>query len=175
MSEVKFSSDTGDVLGKTRHHDCFWNMEAMAPRLLIITSLLNVRQNSPISHRWTEQQQQQQSQLQVTTYSKINLENTKTPKHKYFTPWQRALFKLVLLGNSLAVQWLGLGVLTVRGRGSIPGRGTKIPQAQHCSQKKLALLYGKPERTRPRELSQNISWALHMGPHGTLQMSPWDR
>ena len=32
-------------------------------------------------------------------------------------------------GNSLVVQWLGLGALTAGTRGSIPGRGTKIPQA----------------------------------------------
>ena len=34
--------------------------------------------------------------------------------------------------NSLVVQWLGLHALTAEGPGSIPGRGTKIPQAvQH--------------------------------------------
>ena len=32
-------------------------------------------------------------------------------------------------GNSLAIQWLGLHTLTAEGPGSIPGRGTKIPQA----------------------------------------------
>ena len=36
----------------------------------------------------------------------------------------------------LAVQWLGLCALTAEGPGSIPGRGTKIPQAVWCSQKK---------------------------------------
>ena len=30
---------------------------------------------------------------------------------------------------SLAVQWLGLHAFTAKGLGSIPGRGTKIPQA----------------------------------------------
>ena len=30
-------------------------------------------------------------------------------------------------GNSLVVQWLGLGVFTAVGLDSIPGRGTKIP------------------------------------------------
>ena len=38
--------------------------------------------------------------------------------------------------NSLAFQWLGLGTLTVQGLGSIPGWGTKIPQAQWFDQKK---------------------------------------
>ena len=33
------------------------------------------------------------------------------------------------LGNSLAVQWLGLLTFTAEGTGSIPGWGTKIPQA----------------------------------------------
>ena len=33
------------------------------------------------------------------------------------------------VGNSLAVQWLGLGAFTAVGPGSIPGWGTKIPQA----------------------------------------------
>ena len=32
--------------------------------------------------------------------------------------------------NSLAVQWLGLCAFTASGRGSIPGQGTKIPQAE---------------------------------------------
>ena len=39
-------------------------------------------------------------------------------------------------GNSLAVQWLGLCAFTARGLGSIPGWGTKIPQAMQRSQKK---------------------------------------
>ena len=32
------------------------------------------------------------------------------------------------IGSSMAVQWLGLGALTAMGPGSIPGRGTEIPQ-----------------------------------------------
>ena len=36
-------------------------------------------------------------------------------------------------GNSLAVQWLGLGAFTAGGPGSIPGQGTKISQALHQS------------------------------------------
>ena len=34
------------------------------------------------------------------------------------------------------VQWLGLGAFTVVGPGSVPGRGTKIPEATQCGQKK---------------------------------------
>ena len=40
------------------------------------------------------------------------------------------------IGNSLAVQWLGLGAYTARGLGSIPGQGTNILQAVKYGQKK---------------------------------------
>ena len=33
------------------------------------------------------------------------------------------------------VQWLGLGTLTAKGASSVPGQGTKIPQAEQLSQK----------------------------------------
>ena len=40
-------------------------------------------------------------------------------------------------GNSLAVQWLGLGAFTAGAQGSIPGWGTKIPHvAQHSQPEK---------------------------------------
>ena len=38
--------------------------------------------------------------------------------------------------NSLVVQWLRLCTFTAKGPGSIPGQGTKIPQAVWSSQKK---------------------------------------
>ena len=38
-------------------------------------------------------------------------------------------------GTSLVVQWLGLHALTAKGLCTIPGQGTKIPQAAWCSQK----------------------------------------
>jgi len=31
-------------------------------------------------------------------------------------------------GNSLVIQWLGLGAFTVEGPGSIPAQGTNVPQ-----------------------------------------------
>ena len=40
-------------------------------------------------------------------------------------------------GNSLVVQWLGLCTFTAEGLGSIPGQGTKIPQARQHSQNKI--------------------------------------
>ena len=39
-----------------------------------------------------------------------------------------------LQGNSLAIQWLGLGCFTAMGPESIPGRGTKLQQAVAPSQ-----------------------------------------
>ena len=39
-------------------------------------------------------------------------------------------------GNSLVIQWLGLSALTARGLGSVPGQGTKIPQAAWRGQNK---------------------------------------
>ena len=41
------------------------------------------------------------------------------------------------LGNSLAVQWLGLCAFTAKGPSSSSGWGTKIPQASRCGQKKI--------------------------------------
>ena len=44
--------------------------------------------------------------------------------------------KTTMRGNSLVARWLGLHTLTVEGSGSIPGRGTKSPQAVGRGQKK---------------------------------------
>ena len=41
---------------------------------------------------------------------------------------------LLPCGNSLAVQWLGLCILTTKGPGLTPGWGTKIPQASRHGQ-----------------------------------------
>ena len=41
-----------------------------------------------------------------------------------------------MIGNSLVVQWLGLHAFTAEDLGSIPGWGTKIPQAVQNGQKK---------------------------------------
>ena len=40
------------------------------------------------------------------------------------------------MGTSLAVQWLEVFPFTAEGVGSIPGQGTKIPQAAHVAKKK---------------------------------------
>ena len=42
----------------------------------------------------------------------------------------------IFVGNSLVVQWLEFHVSTAEGPGSIPGQGTKIPQAAWRSQKR---------------------------------------
>ena len=46
------------------------------------------------------------------------------------------LFKDLMIGNSLVVQWLELQTFTAKGVGSVPGRGTKNPQAMQCGQNK---------------------------------------
>ena len=50
---------------------------------------------------------------------------------------QVAFFKKNSLGNSLAVQGLGLHTFTAEGLGSIPGQGTKILQAVPGKKKKI--------------------------------------
>ena len=58
----------------------------------------------------------------------------KKQKSRFFT-WTLLVFKSwpsvslkTSIWNSLAVQWLGLCAFTAEGAGSIPDRGTKIPQ-----------------------------------------------
>ena len=48
-----------------------------------------------------------------------------------------APIKRYIVGNSLAVQWLGLRASTAGGTGLIPGRGTKFPHAAWHSLKKF--------------------------------------
>ena len=61
----------------------------------------------------------------------------------------KGIMKIMHVGNSLAVQWLGLPAFTAVGPGSIPGQGTKIPQAMRRGQKekKNACIYLVPDGT----------------------------
>ena len=52
---------------------------------------------------------------------------------------------LFLDENSLVVQWLGLRAFTTEGAGSIPGQGTKIPQATRRNQNKKKTTKNKPK------------------------------
>ena len=73
-------------------------------------------------------------------------------------------------GNSLVVKWLGLRAFTAKGQGSIPGQGTKIPQAVWCSQKTK-----QNKKTRYQMLSRiwrkrtlvydvgSVNWYSHCG------------
>ena len=63
-------------------------------------------------------------------------------KYKYIVFF---VFLKLYLRTSLAVQWLGLHTFTAVGLGSIPGRGTKIPQASRHGQKK------KKKNTKPKQ------------------------
>ena len=66
-------------------------------------------------------------------------------------PAQDTLFRLPLkhlLWNSLVVQWLGLSAFTAEATSSIPGHGSKFPQAFPCGQTKALFLL--PGVTSPR-------------------------
>ena len=68
------------------------------------------------------------------------------------------------LGNSLAVQWLGLCAFTAEGAGSVPGWRTKIPQATRHSQKKKKKKKGtldsshNDKRVNPAERYDNYKY-----------------
>ena len=52
---------------------------------------------------------------------------------------EKVTFKVPFIGNFLTVQWLGLCASTAGGKGSIPGRGTKISHAARLSPQKKKL------------------------------------
>ena len=52
-------------------------------------------------------------------------------------------FKYIIKGNSLVVQWLGLGALIAVAPGSIPDQVTKILQTAWCGQKFVWKWYSK--------------------------------
>ena len=51
------------------------------------------------------------------------------------------LFFKVFIGNSLTVQWLGLGAFRAKNTGSVPGWGTKTLQASWHGQKKKKFFF----------------------------------
>ena len=59
------------------------------------------------------------------------------------------------MGNFLVVQWLGLHVFTTEGLGSIPGRGTKIPQATQPEKKRHGI--HETGESMGKERKRNIS------------------
>ena len=68
------------------------------------------------------------------------------------------------IGNSLAVQWLGLCASIAGGPGLIPGQETRIPLALWCGQKKFVVVvvvffFFKDKRhvsERSKHLSENV-------------------
>ena len=69
----------------------------------------------------------------------INVPHEWVNKMWYIHPYSGILFSLKKewnSGNSLVVQWLRLHAFIAEGVGSIPGWGTKIPEATWCGQKK---------------------------------------
>ena len=78
-------------------------------------------------------------------------------------------FRIPSQGSSLVVQWLGLHTSIARDTGSIPGQGTKIPQATWQKKKKKKSQAGQPTTWPPVCCSvQDIMSAPHV-------MSPFSR
>ena len=77
----------------------------------------------------------QNSTLRQTPWGqKLGLSHNPKPNASHSDIWKGLKN---IKGNSLAVQWLGLCAFTAEGTGSIPGWGTKIPQATWGSQKNI--------------------------------------
>ena len=79
----------------------------------------------------------------------------------------------VPLGNSLAIQWLGLHAFTTEGPGSIPGWGTGIPQATRRSQKKKKKVKVPPPSPCP--FSHTMSCNFLKNSKSSLEESSYDR
>ena len=65
------------------------------------------------------------------------------------------MIKTQFLGNSLAVQWLGLCVSTAGGPGSIPGQGAKIPYAAQHWPKQTNKQKNPTKQTKKPPVSQD--------------------
>ena len=67
----------------------------------------------------------------------IMLDNLGKEKNKIpLLPKKKIQIRKEEVGNFLAIQWIKLLPFTDEGAGSIPSRGTKIPQAKQYGQKK---------------------------------------
>ena len=77
----------------------------------------------------------------------ISLESFPNIRHSPQYIFNRYLYNY-LLGNCLAVQWLGLRASTARGPGSVSGLGTKIPQATYHGQNQTNKKQNKTTTTK---------------------------
>ena len=75
--------------------------------------------------------------------------------------------KLVSRGTSLAVQWLGLHASTTGGLGSIPARGTKIPQVHSQKKKKTNSAGSWLRLAGPGKLKQTVVLEARKGEEGS--------
>ena len=73
-------------------------------------------------------------------------ENTLKKKFSNNSESKNLVIKILFWGTSLAVQWLRLHTSSAGGVGSIPGRGTKVPNATWHGQKKKKILFFVPEQ-----------------------------
>ena len=89
-------------------------------------------------------------------------------------------------GTSLAVQWLRLHAPSAGSTGSVPGRGTKIPHAAWCGQKKTWRQHGGTKMDTLHIVGLHFNWnlpllqwlvskpALCLGEDVTLSLEPVD-
>ena len=69
------------------------------------------------------------------------------------------------MGNSLAIQWLGLRASTAGGMGSIPGQETKIPQATWRGQKETHKKHDWVDSLRQESLEED-QFVVALGQRG---------
>ena len=84
----------------------------------------------------------QQQQDSIDPSSRIDSDLFKDPlKQRESEHEQEWKFRQVCVSVSLRIGFLGLGALTARGQGSIPGWGTKSLQATQHGQRKKRLIF----------------------------------
>ena len=118
-------------------------------RIMMAPRLCSLGRCHPSTRRWTEPASERLTEETPGSVSKKTLLSMfclemnlllSSPKVSQARLTQgrlvRICFKEDKNTDSLAVQWMGLLTSTAGGPGLIPGRGTKIPHAAQCSQKK---------------------------------------
>ena len=112
----------------------FWSLFFLVPFLVLHeTKMLVSRRNSKHTHIYItpflcvlKQYKMQFLHLQSGLKSNQKKQSSFRAEERCFSYYFIFLFKMVVPGNSLVVQWLRLYASTAEDRGSIPRQGTKI-------------------------------------------------
>ena len=123
----------------------FWNPQGSLDHTLKTAVLLVLVGNAKISSKHlttyppSKKQKNKQKTHVYTTHRHTNTHIQGQFPHFFSKAslWETASQNNSPQGTSLAVQWLRLHPSTAGGTGSIPGWGTKIPQASQRDQKKI--------------------------------------